>query len=336
MTKPSNRTPAGSSSSQRTESPSESEYSKDQRPIREACIALGFLTIGFAGGLLVNIRPQDVRPAATDPDHRPEAGSQMSGSATTAACYWGVALRGESTTVLADVDGRVEDLMVRLGDAVSAGTVLARIDARTPRKEVAIAEAALRAAIADEHRAKNDVSQATDLRDRLQRLGAVAPEEERMNAEHRWRSRTDELARAQAFVAEQRARLEQTRLGLSKTVVTAPISGAVAERFVNPGALLTRGSPMFVIVGKGVPFIRFGVPPTDAAHIRVGARLIVTPEASVSSLTGQVTQISPEIDSASRLVHMEASLAPTQQSPHLAHGMTVCARSALAIGGEAR
>jgi RND family efflux transporter MFP subunit len=307
----------------------------ERRPIRDLSIALAFLVLGIAAGLLLASRVRPGIVARRDPDRRLVSPRPFHEQGSRAPCFWGVALTGESTTVLADADGRVEELLVRLGTDVAAGALLARIDARVPRKQVAIAEASLAAAVADEQRGASELAQIEDLRNRLERLGSVAPEEEKTNADHHWRSRREELASARALVAERRVRVEQARLALSETAVRAPFSGAISDRFVNAGTLVTRGSPMFVIVGRGKPFVRFGVPPADAGRIRVAADLAVIPETGTDPLRGRVTHISPEIDSASRLVHMEASLDQNQQEDiRIANGAAVCVRAvALAASG---
>jgi HlyD family secretion protein len=194
----------------------------------------------------------------------------------------------EEVDVAAEVSGRLIEVLVDEGDAVTTGAVIARLENRDYRARVMAADARLgiaraellrllngarpverreaQAALgqaeatlahagieADRHRRLwADGAVARDALDRAERDLQVA-EARRAEAAERAatidaEARADERARAEAAVALAESSLAEARALFAKTEVRAPFDGVVLRRHRHPGESVATDSPAPAIV----------------------------------------------------------------------------------------
>ncbi|MTE01537.1 efflux RND transporter periplasmic adaptor subunit [Paracoccus sp. YIM 132242] len=125
------------------------------------------------------------------------------------------------------VGGIVVERIFTQGSVVKAGDVLYKIDPAPYAVRVASAEATLRRAEATRRNAQDQLARTEALRERRVTAGV-----ELENA-------ATTLAQADADVAIADASLQEARLNLGYTDVTAPIDGVVGRALVTEGALVT-------------------------------------------------------------------------------------------------
>ena len=151
-------------------------------------------------------------------------------------------MRGESLPVINELPGRVAatrtaevrprvggivvERVFTQGASIEAGEVLYRIDPAPYQVRVASAEASLARARASQMNAQ----------DHLRRIEALA--ERRVTAEAELDNATTAVALADADIALAEAALQEARLNLSYTEVTAPIDGIIGRALVTEGALV--------------------------------------------------------------------------------------------------
>lgn len=171
----------------------------------------------------------------------------------------GVVEAVRQSTVAAQTQGRIVELKVDVGDQVSRGEVIARIDPQeatqvvaTADAQVAQAEATLANARVNYERTKKLIAQKF--------VSAAALD----------KAETD-YAAAKAQVAAARAAAGQARTGKSYTVITAPFSGVVATRHVDLGEMAQPGKPLFTIF--------------DAKDLRA---VVTVPQARVAELRSPI------------------------------------------------
>ena len=180
--------------------------------------------------------------------------------------------------------GIVREVFVETGDRVSAGQLLAELDVREQRAELARAEAALR--------------EAQTNFDRLKRL--------------RDSNYIDEAsfitARSTLDIAESDVELWRTRVDFGRIV--SPIDGHVIGRMVEPGASIGSLATAFEIANLNELVVRIGVSELDVGEITVGSEVPLSVDALRDSgpLTGTVRRIFPAADGASRLLTVEIAL----------------------------
>jgi len=195
----------------------------------------------------------------------------------------GALFANEEVTVEAEVEARVAWLGGDMGDRVTAGDVLVRLEDEALAAAVREVEAQLAKARADNTRAQE-----------LQRQGIMAREEA-------------ERTRTEAAVLE--ARRDVLRVRLERTVIRAPLTGAIAARSTAVGEVVSVGDPLFHLVQTDPIKLRTPIPERFASILRVGQEVRLGVDAYPErTFTGAVSRINPTSASANRSIVIEALL----------------------------
>ena len=210
------------------------------------------------------------------------------------------------------VSGRIVEISKRIGDWVTNGEVLVRIDDAEFQQNVIEAEANLKIAQASLSEAKTQFNLARQDRDRVRSLQAkgIASSAELDAAVSNYTSQESRFELAQAQVDQRRAALKSAQIRLSYSVLKASKPGFVAERFVDEGALLAPNAAVMSVVGIDSVIIRTTIIERDYAHIKVGQKAEVLVDAFSQHLfSGSVSRIAPMLQEASRVAQMEVEVA---------------------------
>ena len=205
----------------------------------------------------------------------------------------GTALTGdlrpiETIDVRARIDGDILSVLVREGQQVSAGQVLARFEATEQESTQKSAEADRAAAHADLTNAQWTLEQDAS----LFKAGAIA--------ERDYKSAQQAVAAANARLAATEARLRSASNQSRDTRVLAPASGIIDKRVVEGGVHVSKGAPLFTIVRNGTLELAAAVPARLAGTLRIGQ--IVHFVADARRFDGRVARMSPTVDPATRAV----------------------------------
>ena len=184
------------------------------------------------------------------------------------------------------VAGTVAELRVDHGDRVTAGMVLARLDAREQAARVAKAEAAVAQAEANLSRARASVEKAkaqfeqrrlvNQRRQELLRKGNVSREsaEDAQTAEAVARADVtlaeSEVDVAKASAADARAQLQFETAQLGRHILTAPFDSVVVARLKELGTALGANEPLFTLVDDKTIWALAYIDEASAGGIRVG------------------------------------------------------------------
>lgn len=229
-------------------------------------------------------------------------------------------LEATETTVSAQVNGITRSLHVREGTSVSVGDTVAVIDAAEWQHQLDQAEANLRAmdaayslalkgpreedvvqAKAQEESARNDLARMED----LYKTNSV-PQKQLEDARTRYTmaeqtlrklnegTRKEELALAKARRDQAAAAASQLRKKLDDCTITAPVPGIIVNTFVEPGELLTPGSPVVRIADLSEMKINVYVSEVLLPRLQIGQKAAVSVDAfDERSFEGEVIYISP-------------------------------------------
>jgi RND family efflux transporter MFP subunit len=205
----------------------------------------------------------------------------------------GIAITGdlrpiERIEVRSRLEGDVLTVLVREGQRVSAGQVMARFQSVEQEAVQKSAEADRVAASTELQTAQWDLEQARE----LFREGAI-PERDVRAAEQA-------AATARARLAAAQSRLRSALMALTDTRVVAPVSGVIEVRNVSPGERVSRSAPLFTLVRSDVLELAAAVPAVQAADVKVGQTIRFS--AANRTVLGRVARISPTVDPASRAV----------------------------------
>jgi len=235
--------------------------------------------------------------------------------------YLAVAVARHSVEVTAELDGELRSLYVAVGDPVSPGTRLATIETREISEQLASARAALTALEAEQKRAQIELESVKNQYERRAAYKELYPREELEELLSKEKAGAAAVETAAARVAEERGHVAQLQGRLSHAVLTSPIHGTVATRYLDPGAIVRSGTPIVRLISAGSYVVRFAVPPEQSARLKVGERIGFRPESRAPELPGVISQIAPQVDTASQMVFAEADLEAVQSSNRLRDGL---------------
>ncbi len=200
---------------------------------------------------------------------------------------------GSLYSIAAQINGRVTRVLVADNQHVAAGELLVQLDDSDQRVAVLKAQAGLAQAedglAQDEAQVVVAAAGATKAQNDYIRFAAVNP---RATTGQQVDAATEAIDAAkaqltaagavvqsgQADIAAANAALTDARLQLSYTRIYAPAAGHVAMKTVEPGNVVSPGTPMMSVVGDAV-WITANYKETQLAGIRLGAGATVSIDA---------------------------------------------------------
>lgn len=192
--------------------------------------------------------------------------------------------------VKARVAGELMDLVVREGDKVQAGQVIARID---PTEYQARERQAKQQA--DAAMAQVDIAQKQfDNNQALVAQGFIS--------QTALQNSTATLNGAKATHMAAMAALDVTRKALEDTTIRSPISGQIAQRLAQPGERVALDGRVVEVVNLAQLELEAALTAADASLVRPGMKAQMKIEGMDDPVTAKVLRISPTAQAASRSV----------------------------------
>ncbi|MET3120668.1 HlyD family secretion protein [Oxalobacteraceae bacterium GrIS 2.11] len=105
--------------------------------------------------------------------------------------------------------------------------------------------------------------------------------------------RKEEVAEVEANNDRAEAQLNNAQLQLSDTVLKAPSNGVILTRAVEPGSMLTAGSPVFTLSLTEPVWVRAYVAEPDLGKVAPGTRVKVMTDSRAEPYSGVVGFVSP-------------------------------------------
>lgn len=201
------------------------------------------------------------------------------------------------SAIRAEVGGTVLQTTAEVGQSVTRGTLLARID------DTAIRDAFLsaRTGVTTAEQAAEVARRNADRAERLAEVGAIA--------ERELESARVAATTAEAQLADAQARLAQAQKQLESTQVRSTITGIVSERAVNAGDVVSPGMPLFTVVDPTGMRLDAAVAASAIGALRVGAPVEFTINGYGERVfDGEITRINPTVDPATGQVGVLVSI----------------------------
>lgn len=191
--------------------------------------------------------------------------------------------------------GTLVSVSAGIGDHVTKGEVLARLDTGELEADVASAQAGLAVAQANAAATSRAYSRVAGIRD----TGAIAPEQVDQ------RSADAAAQRAQTGVASADLAAAEARLDAAEVI--APMDGVIAARNAEPGQFAQPGGPaLFTLISDGGLVFSARLPQDQLALVALG--MDVTLHLANGSVAAKVTGIDPEIDPVTHLGRVRVAL----------------------------
>jgi len=193
----------------------------------------------------------------------------------------------EGVTVSADADGTIIRIAVENGAAVKAGDLLVELDSSVENAQLAAAEA--RANLA-----RVNLTRASEL----------------------WQQKANSKSEYDAAEATARSTLadvDALKAQIAKKQVRAPFEGRVGIRMVNLGQYISKGRALMPLQKLDPIYVNFNLPQRQLPELAIGQSVSVTIDAFAKPFTGRITAINSEVDSTTRNVAIQATLANPQE-----------------------
>lgn len=192
--------------------------------------------------------------------------------------------------VKSKASGEVLELFVETGDFVKEGTLMVRIDPRTVQNRLDQSDAELKAANSRREIAQSQMERA----ERLLSQGTFTQADLEQAAL--------DLANAEAQVVTARVSVENARIAVDDTDIRAPITGAVIQKPVEKGQVISSptqdfsgGSLLLSMADLSEVQIRTLVDETDIGKVRPGMGATVSVAAYPNQpFPGQVIKVEPQ------------------------------------------
>jgi multidrug efflux pump subunit AcrA (membrane-fusion protein) len=240
----------------------------------------------------------------------------------------------EEVTVSSEVEGRVEQVLVDVGDHVSAGQTIVKVvptelhlildqqraNLQQARARLGLSEKSddlkdVRAA-AEVKKAAADLADAEQKYNRAKTLyeQGLLPKQNLDEAESRYNAARAAYDLSVQTVENLRGQLAQSRAAaalaqkkVNDSLIRAPFAGQIRERAVTQGQYLKVQTPVMSIVNIDPLRVRLKVPEKMAAWVKSGQQVTVSVEAYPDrTFSGKISRINPSVDQQTRAFEVEA------------------------------
>jgi RND family efflux transporter MFP subunit len=240
----------------------------------------------------------------------------------------------EEVTVSSEVEGRVEQVLVDVGDHVSAGQTIVKVvptelQLTLDQQRASLQQARARLGLPDNTEEFKDVRgaaevkrAAADLADAEQKYlraktlleQGLLPKQSFDEAESHYNAARAAYDLSVQTVENLRGQLAQSRAAtalaqkkVNDSNIRAPFAGQIKERSVTQGQYLKVQTSVMVIVNIDPLRVRLRVPEKMAGWVKTGQQVTVTVEAYPDrSFGGKITRINPSVDQQTRAFEVEA------------------------------
>ncbi len=180
------------------------------------------------------------------------------------------------------VNGTIQKVLVEENSKVKAGDTLAQVDVADLSNALEAAEAAVASLEARFKEAEVNYHRSVG----LLRTQAISRE--------RYDNAMAGFHDSEAKLKAAKAQLDQAKLNVSYTKITAPSDGMIARKSVEPGQWVPAGQPLFGFVATDERWVTANVKETDLDRVSIGRHVDVKVDAIPGrTFEGQVASISP-------------------------------------------
>jgi RND family efflux transporter MFP subunit len=196
----------------------------------------------------------------------------------------------------------VDTVLVRPGDVVRRGQVIATLDCRNASASSNAVAMQARAIQAEQEALAHEAARVAELKEG----GFASPNEIERHAA--------ESASKQAELLETQAKMQRATLEVNDCVLRAPFAGEIASRLIDPGGFLRPGMEVATVVDRSTVRVVAEVPEADFAVVAAGTPVSIRALAAARELRATIARRSPAADLSTRTVHVEIDVPDPDRS----------------------
>jgi membrane fusion protein, multidrug efflux system len=209
------------------------------------------------------------------------------------------------------VAGRLEAVSVKLGDRVSRGQQIAKVEDHELLEQVRQAQASYEVGAATIRQREADLRLAQTNLDRSRNLfeRQLIPRQTFDDTDARYQAAAAQLDLAKAQFAQAGARLDELKINVANTTITSPVSGFIGRRLLDPGAWVTPNSEFISIVDIATVRMVANIVEKDLRRVATGMKADVSVDAFPGeSFVGRIARVAPVLDPATRTAQIEIEI----------------------------
>jgi len=218
------------------------------------------------------------------------------------------------------IAGRLEKILVDIGDVLTADNLVAVLDDEEYQQQVyqAVAELEVARASLEEVKITSETAKREYERTVALREKKIASESQLDLADSEYKTQQAKLQVAAAQVSQKQAALKMAKVRLSYTQIRVPTNHAseqrvVGERFVDEGSMLAPNTPIVSILNIGTLIAVINVIERDYPKFRLGLPALIDTDAFPGqTFSGKVLRIAPLLMEKAREARVEIKI-PNEQ-----------------------
>jgi RND family efflux transporter MFP subunit len=215
----------------------------------------------------------------------------------------------------ARIPGRVAEVMVKEGDVVEKGAVLARLEDVDSKSALNSAQTRVTTARANVEVARANLAEVRLQLERVKKLveKGAAPAAELENLEAREKAMEAQVRAAEASVKSTAAEAKTLSVAVDDHVIVSPIAGTVVRKPVAVGELVGVGLPITRIADFGTLLVETDVPEARLYMVKQGGPCEVVLDAyPTKRYRGEAVEIGKQVDRAKATVKVKVRILDDQ------------------------
>jgi RND family efflux transporter MFP subunit len=218
-------------------------------------------------------------------------------------------LIGQATVdVVPRVGGRIDSIPVKLGDRVTRGQTIAKIEDDQIKEQINQRMASLEVNKANVTQRESDAKLAETIfqRMKVQYDRDLLSKQLLEDAEAKYNTAVSNVGVAKAQLVQMQSSVDELKITLANTTVTSPVDGFVSKRVLDQGAFAGANTVILSVVDIGVVRMVANLVEKDVKRVHSGVSALVEVDAFPGEqFTGQVSRVAPVFDPATRTAPME-------------------------------
>jgi len=252
--------------------------------------SLAAAVVTLAGAILLAAAPSLTTAAMDTTIRRVRVAEVESGGLERAITFSSFTRAVDRARIAFTIGGRLAERPVEVGDRVTTGAVLARLDDRELVNAVAVATASVQQLEVNRAQLERDAGRVAEL---VTSKAATTEELEQTRSS---------LQAIEAAEAAARAHQREAERLLGEARLTAPFSGTVAEVGAEPGENVRSGAMVATLIGDGPLEVEIEVPESFAFRVEEGDTVRVSfPTSGLPAIEGTISSLSTNAPGPGRL-----------------------------------
>ena len=213
-----------------------------------------------------------------------------------------------SVDVVPRVGGRIESIPVKLGDRVTRGQTVAKIEDDQIREQINQRMASLKVNEANVAQRESDakLTETIYARMKAQYDRDLLSKQLLEDAEAKYNTAVSNVGVAKAQLVQMLSSVEELKITLANTTVTSPVDGFVSKRVLDQGAFAGANTVILSVVDIGTVRMVANLVEKDMKRVQPGVQALVEVDAYPGEqFSGQVSRVAPVFDPATRTAPME-------------------------------